>query len=67
MSQILEQLDTQINRLQLKKARLFSEIEALSEVSPMMYQNFGKTCAELMTVEKEKVRLTENHLNEDQH
>jgi hypothetical protein len=65
MSKIIEQIDYNINRLKEKKARLFSEIEVLTEVSPSMYQNFGKTVAELLKLEKEKVRLTENPLHEN--
>ena len=46
--------------LKLKKARLWSDIESLSEVNDSTYLNFGKTQAEIMKLEKEIVRETEN-------
>jgi hypothetical protein len=51
--------------LKLKKARLWSDIESLSEVSDSMFLNFGKTEAEIMKLEKELIRETENNLNEN--
>jgi hypothetical protein len=51
--------------LKLKKARLWSDIESLSEVSDLLFLNFGKTVAEIMKLEKNIVRQTENPLHEN--
>jgi hypothetical protein len=50
--------------LKLKKARLWSDIESLSEVSDSMFLTFGKTESEIMKLEKEIMRDTENPLHE---
>ena len=51
--------------LKLKKARLWSDIESLSEVSDSMFLSFGKTQAEIMKLEKEIVRQSINPLDEN--
>ena len=51
--------------LKLKKARLWSDIESLSEVNDSTYLNFGKTQAEIMKLEREIVRNSENPLHEN--
>ena len=51
--------------LKLKKARLWSDIESLSEVSDSMFLTFGKTVAEVMKLEKELIRQTENPIHEN--
>lgn len=51
--------------LKLKKARLWSDIESLSEVNDSTYLNFGKTQAEIMKLEKEIVRNSENPIHEN--
>jgi hypothetical protein len=51
--------------LKLKKACLWSNIEALSEVSDSMFLNFGKTVAEIMKLEKEMARETKNIFDEN--
>lgn len=57
-------MQEKINSLMLKKARLLSEIEMLSEVSPLMYQNLGKVTAELHLLMKQQLRETENLLDD---
>lgn len=54
-----------LRSLKLKKARLWSDIESLSEVSDAMFLNFGKTEAEIMKLEKQLVREAINPINED--
>ncbi|MDD2820752.1 MAG: hypothetical protein PHW29_05765 [Flavobacterium sp.] len=51
--------------LKLKKARLWADIESLSEVNDSTYLNFGKTQAEIMKLEKEIVRNSENPIHEN--
>jgi hypothetical protein len=51
--------------LKIKKAQLWSNIEALSEVSDSMFLNFGKTVAEIMKLEKEMARETKNIFDEN--
>jgi hypothetical protein len=51
--------------LKLKKARLWSDIESLSEVNDSTYLNFGKTQAEIMKLEREIVRNSENPIHEN--
>ena len=51
--------------LKLKKARLWSDIESLSEVNDSTYLAFGKTQAEIMKLEKEIVRNSENPIHEN--
>lgn len=51
--------------LKLIKARLWSDIESLSEVNDSTYLKFGKTQAEIMKLEKEIVRDTVNPLDEN--
>lgn len=51
--------------LKLKKARLWSDIESLSEVSDSMFLAFGKTQAEIMKLEKDIVRQSQNPIDEN--
>ena len=51
--------------LKLKKARLWSDIESLSEVSDAMYLASGKTQAEIMKLEKDLVRDIKTPLHEN--
>lgn len=46
--------------LKLQKARLWSDIESLSVVNDSMYCKFGKLTAEVMKLEKQLVRESEN-------
>lgn len=57
-------MEERLRILKLKKVRLWSDIESLSEVSESMFLNFGRTEAEIMKFEKELVRKTENTLDE---
>lgn len=57
-------MEEKLRILKLKKARLWSDIESLAEVNDSMYLTFGKTQAEIMKLEKELVRQTENNLDE---
>lgn len=49
-------MEEELRKLELKKARLFSEIQMLSTVSDLMYKNFGKVCADIMIL-KRKINL----------
>lgn len=49
-----------LRALKLKKARLWSDIESLSVVNDSMYCKFGKLTVEVMKLEKELVRESEN-------
>lgn len=51
--------------LKLKKARLWSDIESLAEVSDSTSLAFGKIQAEIMKLEKEIVRETVNPIHEN--
>lgn len=53
-------MEQKLQELRLKKARLFSQIEMLAEVSDSMFREFGKLCAEIMLLEKQMSRKTEN-------
>lgn len=57
-------MEEKLRMLKLKKARLWEEIQSLSTVSDSMLLNFGKTEAEIMKLEQQKIRETENHFNE---
>jgi hypothetical protein len=57
-------MEERLRILKLRKARLWSDIESLSEVSDSMFVTFGKTEAEIMKLEKELIRKTENPLDE---
>ena len=58
-------MEEKLRILKLKKARLWSDIESLSEVSDSMFLSFGKTQAEIMKLEKEIVRQSINPLDEN--
>lgn len=57
-------MQEKLNSLMLKKARLLSEIEMLSEVSDLMYRNLGKVIAEIHLLKKQILRETENLLDD---
>lgn len=56
----MNELDNKLRTLKLKKAMLFSNIEMLSEVNESTFTEFGKLEAEIMKLEKQLVRKTEN-------
>lgn len=58
-------MEEKLRILKLKKARLWSDIESLAEVSDSMFLAFGKTQAEIMKLEKELVRQSTNPINEN--
>jgi len=58
-------MEQKLAALKLKKARQFSDIESLSEVSDSAYLQFGKTVVQIMKLEKQLVRETKNHINEN--
>lgn len=53
-------MEAKLRTLKLKKAMLFSNIEMLSEVNESAFTEFGKLEAEIMKLEKQLVRKTEN-------
>lgn len=54
---------TKLHSLKLKRARLISDMEMLSEVNDIFYIQLGKTQAEIMKLEKEIVTNPEPHAN----
>ena len=56
----MNELENKLRTLKLKKAMLFSNIEMLSEVNESTFTEFGKLEAEIMKLEKQLVRKTEN-------
>jgi hypothetical protein len=58
----MQEFQEKLRGLKLKKARLWEEIQSLAAVSELMFAKFGKTEAEILKVEKEIVRKTENDL-----
>lgn len=55
---------SKLNNLQLKRARLLSEIEMLSEVSPLMYQNLGKVESDIHLLKKKMLSEVKNDLED---
>ncbi|NRT11536.1 hypothetical protein [Flavobacterium sp. 14A] len=51
-----------LRSLKVKKARLWSDIESLAVVNDAMYCKFGKLTVEVMKLEKELVRASENNI-----
>ena len=62
---LVDLMQEKLRILKLKKARLWSDIESLSEVSDSMFLSFGKTQAEIMKLEKDLVRDIKNPLHEN--
>lgn len=58
-------MEAKLQELRLKKARLFSQIEMLAEVSDSMFIRFGKLEAEIMILEKQIIQKTQNIGDED--
>lgn len=53
-------MENKLRTLKLKKAMLFDNIEMLSEVNESTFTEFGKVEAEILKLEKQIVRKTEN-------
>lgn len=58
----MSELQNKLRSLKLKKALLFSNIEMLSEVNESTFTEFGKVETEILKIEKQIVRKTENLL-----
>ncbi|HSD07898.1 hypothetical protein [Flavobacterium sp.] len=58
----MNEIEQKIRALKVRKAMLFSNIEMLSQVNDSAYLQFGKLEADIMKLEKDLVRLTENNL-----
>lgn len=56
----MNELENKLRNLKLKKAMLFSNIESLSEIDDSLFTQFGKVEAEILKIEKQIVRKTEN-------
>ncbi len=56
----MNELENKLRTLKLKKSLLFSNIEMLSEVNESTFAQFGKVESEIIKIEKEIVRKTEN-------
>ena len=53
----------ELQKLKVKKARLISELEMLSEVSNLFYQNLGKVTADIHLLEMKILRETKNDIS----
>lgn len=62
---MVDLMQEKLRVLKLKKARLWSDIESLSEINDSTYLNFGKTQAEIMKLEREIVSNSENPIHEN--
>lgn len=61
----MSEIEQRIQELKEKKARQFFEIESLSVVNDTAFLKFGKTVAEIMLLEKQLVRESQNPLHEN--
>lgn len=61
----MKELKEKLRILKLRKARMFANIEMLSEVNNITFTEFGKTEAEIMKIEKQILREKENTLDEN--
>lgn len=62
---MVDLMQEKMRALKLKKARLWSDIESLSEVNDATYARFGKLQADIMKLEKEIVRENKNPLHDE--
>jgi len=53
-------MENKLRTLKLKKAMLLANIESLSQIDDSLFTQFGKVEAEIMKLEKQIVRKTEN-------
>ena len=58
-------MEAKLRTLKLKKARLFANIEMLSEVNESTFTEFGKLEAEIMKLDKQILRDNKNTLDDD--
>ncbi|MEN9907136.1 MAG: hypothetical protein RLZZ540_277 [Bacteroidota bacterium] len=58
-------MEQKLRSLKLKKARLFSNIEMLSEINDSTFLEFGKLEADIMKLEKQILRETKNSFDEN--
>lgn len=61
----MKELEEKLRTLKLRKARMFANIEMLSEVNDKAYTEFGKTEAEIMKLEKQILREKQNTFDEE--
>lgn len=61
----MNDLEAKLRTLKIRKARLFFNIEMLTEVNESTFTEFGKLEAEIMKLEKQIVRKTQNTLDEN--
>jgi len=54
----------ELQKLKIRKARLISELEMLSEVSDIFYKNLGKVTADIHLLEMKILRETENNIED---
>jgi hypothetical protein len=65
MDTILQkQLNTKLQELLLKKARIFANIESLSEVNDKLFTQLGKVQSEIIKIKKQINHATINHAND---
>lgn len=62
---MVDLMQEKLRALKLKKARLWSDIESLSEVNDATYARFGKLQADIMKLEKQIVRENKNPLKDE--
>ena len=58
-------MEAKLRTLKLRKARLFDNIEMLSEVNESTFTEFGKLEAEIMKLEKAILHENKNTLDEN--
>jgi len=58
-------MEGKLRTLQLKKANLLLQMESLSSVNESAYTQLGKVEFELKQTEKQIVRESKNHLDEE--
>ena len=62
---MVDVMEEKLRTLKLRKARLFSDIESLSEVHDSTFEQFGKLEAEIMKLEKQLLRDNKNTFDEN--
>lgn len=58
-------IQSKLQTLYLKKARIFANIEMLSQVNDQAYLELGKVQADIMRLEKQLLREAKNPLDEN--
>lgn len=62
---MVDVMEEKLRTLKIRKARLFANIEMLSEVNESAFAEFGKLQAEIMKLEKQLLRDNKNTFDEN--